>query len=148
MILVDTSVLIAFLKGTANDQVSLFDNILDKHIPYGINEFIYQEVLQGSKDLMEFERLKEYFQTIPFYYLKEGRISFEKAAYMNFACRKSGIAIRSTIDLLIAQTAIENELYLLHRDADFANMAKVIPELKIYNKENFDWRSPISPGGA
>ena len=36
------------------------------------------------------------------------------------------------IDLLIAETAIENDLYLLHDDNDFINMAKVIKELKLY----------------
>src|SRR5664280_1182033 len=122
MILVDTSVLIDFLKGAINDYVSLFDDILDKHIPFGINEFIYQEVLQGSKTITEFNKLKKYF---------------EKAAYMNFTCRRAGITIRSTIDLLIAQTAIENNLYLLHKDEDFTNIAKIIPELKVYKKGDF-----------
>jgi hypothetical protein len=135
MILVDTSVLIDFLKGTSNDHVSLLDDILDKRIPYGINVFIYQEILQGSRNMAEFERLKEYFQTIPFYYLSAGNGSFEKAAHLNIVCRKSGIMIRSTIDLLVAQTAIENNLYLLHKDADFTRMAKVIPELKIYGRD-------------
>jgi len=137
MILVDTSVLIDFLKGTDNESVALFEDILDKRIPYGINEFIYQEVLQGSRSISEFNKLKEYFETIPFYYLSNGKESFEKAAYINFACRISGITIRSTIDLLIAQTAIENNLYLLHKDSDFTNIAKVIPEFKIYNKKDF-----------
>ena len=36
------------------------------------------------------------------------------------------------IDLLIAETAIENDLYLLHGDNDFINIAKVIKELKLY----------------
>ena len=38
------------------------------------------------------------------------------------------------IDLLIAETAIENDLYLLHDDNDFTNMAKVIKELKLYEQ--------------
>jgi predicted nucleic acid-binding protein len=40
--------------------------------------------------------------------------------------------VRSTIDLLVAQTAIENNLFLLHNDSDFTNMAKAIKELKIF----------------
>jgi predicted nucleic acid-binding protein len=132
MILVDTSTLINYLKGGATLGVRLFDEILDKSIPYGINEFIYQEILQGSKTVSEFEKLKEYLNTIPFYCLREGKASFEKAAYLNLSCRKSGITIRSTIDFLIAQTAIENDLYLLHDDDDFNKIARVVPELKIY----------------
>jgi len=136
MILVDTSVIIDFLKGVQADAVTLFDDILENKIPYGINEFIYQEVLQGAKNLAEYNRLKEYLETIPFYFLLHGRESFEKAAFINFTCRRSGITIRSTIDLLIAETAIENSLFLLHKDGDFDNIAKIISELRIY-KRNF-----------
>ncbi|MEI6385035.1 MAG: hypothetical protein WCQ50_00260 [Spirochaetota bacterium] len=46
--------------------------------------------------------------------------------------RKAGITIRSTMHLLIAQTAIENDLLLLHDDRDFTNMARAIPELRMY----------------
>ena len=102
MILVDTSVLIDFLKGRANERVSAFSEILDRRLPFGINEFICQEILQGAATAAEFDKLKEYLETIPFYRLKEGKGSFEKAAYLNIACCKSGITIRSTIDLLIA----------------------------------------------
>ena len=56
-----------------------------------------------------------YFETIPLYHLK-----YDKESY------------RSTINLLIAETAIENNLYLLHNDSDFINMAKVMKELKLY----------------
>ncbi|HHY79050.1 MAG TPA: PIN domain nuclease [Thermoanaerobacter sp.] len=45
---------------------------------------------------------------------------------------KKGITIRSTIDLLIAQTAIENNLYLLHDDKTFSLIAQVDERLKEY----------------
>ncbi len=51
---------------------------------------------------------------------------------MNVKCRTKGITIRSTIDLLIAQTAIDNDVMLLANDSDFLNIAKIIPELKIF----------------
>ena len=132
MIIVDTSVLIDYLKGMDNVKVKVFDKILENGVPFGINDFIYQEVLQGSRTLEEFESLKEYLETIPFYYLTKGKESYEKAAYINIICRKAGITVRSTIDLLIAQTAIENDLFLLHNDKDFSNINKILPELKIY----------------
>jgi len=58
--------------------------------------------------------------------------SFAKAARLNFLCRKAGITIRSTIDLLIAQTALENKLHLLHNDNDFETLKTVAPELKTW----------------
>jgi predicted nucleic acid-binding protein len=132
MILVDTSVLIDYLRGTENQVVAAFDRILEQHMPYGINEFIYLEILQGARTEKEYRKLQEYFATIPFYSLGRGKESFEQAAYLNFACRRSGVMVRSTIDLLVVQTAIENNLFLLHNDSDFTNMAKAIKELKIF----------------
>lgn len=132
MILVDTSILIDFLRGSDNDGTSLFDRVISSGIEFGINNFIYQEILQGSKTQNEFSVLQQYLSSLPFYDLKNGRQSFEKAAELNYLCRKSGITVRSTVDLLIAETAIENDLFLLHNDNDFTNMAKCISALKIY----------------
>ena len=132
MILVDTSVLINYLKDQKTKAVEQFEYILDKGLTYGINTFIYQEILQGAKTDKEYNLLKEYFETIPLYYLKYGKKSYEQAALINIRCRQKGVTIRSTIDLLIVETAIENNLYLLHDDNDFINMAKIIKELQLY----------------
>ncbi|MFA6856450.1 MAG: PIN domain nuclease [Treponema sp.] len=135
MILLDTSVLIDYLKDTENAATNTLDEIIDNNLPYGICDYVYQELLQGTKTEKDFKKLKEYLETLPFYYLNYGKESFERAALLNFKCRRTGVTIRSTIDLLIAETAIENNLYLLHNDADFDNMAKKITELKIYKTE-------------
>lgn len=132
MILVDTSILIDFWRGSDNDGTSLFDRVISSGIEFGINNFIYQEILQGSKTQNEFSVLQQYLSSLPFYDLKNGRQSFEKAAELNYLCRKSGITVRSTVDLLIAETAIENDLFLLHNGNDFINMEKCISALKIY----------------
>jgi predicted nucleic acid-binding protein len=132
MILLDTSVLIDYLKDTKNAATKTLDEIIDNNLTYGICDYVYQELLQGTKTEKEFKKLKEYLETLPFYYLNYGKESFEKAALLNFKCRRAGVTIRSTIDLLIAEIAIENNLYLLHNDADFDNMAKKVTELKIY----------------
>lgn len=132
MILVDTSVLIAYFKGIANESTDKFENILTEKIPFGINNFIYQELLQGTSSEANFKKLKTYLETQTFYEFKQGRKSYEDAAKMYYDCRKSGITVRGSIDLLIAQTAIENDLSLLHDDRDYTNIAKVIKKLKIY----------------
>ncbi len=131
MILVDTSVLIDYLKGNSNEPTELLDTIIENGLSFGICNFVYQEILQGVKTEQEFDSLKEYLQALPFYELKFGTQSYENTALLNFCCRRAGITIRSTIDLLIAQIAIENNLYLLHNDKDFDFLANVISELKI-----------------
>ena len=131
MILVDTSVLIDYLKGRENDKSNLFQIILNRNLPYGITNLIFLEVLQGAKSKREFNKIKKYLETIVFYDLKNGKESYEKIAELNLYCRKSGITVRSTIDLIIAQIAIENELSLLHNDRDFDNISSVVSELRI-----------------
>jgi predicted nucleic acid-binding protein len=131
MILVDTSVLIQFFKGTSGEGAKRFGLVLQREIPFGINSLIFQEVLQGAGSEKEYLILKKYLETQRFYHLKDPVDSFARAAKIYLDCRKKGITIRSTIDCLIAQTALENDLILLHEDSDFDLMAKIIP-LKIY----------------
>jgi predicted nucleic acid-binding protein len=126
MVLVDTSVLIDYLRGTNNEATRSFQYILDKTIVFGINSFIYLEVLQGVKTDKDYQTVKSYLDTQKFYRLRDEKESFSDAARIYFYCRKKGITINSTVDCLIAQTAIENELMLLHNDSDFEKMRKVV----------------------
>jgi len=132
MILVDTSVLIALLKNVKNKATEKFEQVIKNKIPYGINFYIYQEILQGAKNEHEFKLLKEYLGSQKFYNLKNGQKSHEDAAKLYFTCRKAGYTVKSTIDLLIVQTAIENNLSLLHNDSDFINIAEIIGELQLF----------------
>ena len=131
MILVDTSILIDFFKGVKNSSTDKFKSILLQKIPFGINSFIFQEVLQGAKSEEEFKHLSKYLVTQHFFHPKDPVDSFTRAARIYFDCRKKGITIRSTIDCIVAQTTLEHDLHLLHNDKDFEIMAKVIP-LKLY----------------
>jgi predicted nucleic acid-binding protein len=70
MILVDTSVLINYLKGGGESKTMLFAAVLSKEVPYGISPYTYQEILQGTKTDGEFGLLKEYLSTQRIYYDK------------------------------------------------------------------------------
>ena len=132
MILVDTSVLIDSFRGASNPTTKRFNEIRAREIPFGINNYIYQELLLGAATVGDFETLSVFLITLRFYNLLHGRDSHESAALLYFRCRKKGLVIRSTIDFLIAQTAIEHNLLLLHNDSDFTSMAKIIKKLIIY----------------
>ena len=132
MILVDTSVLIGYFKKHKGIPYNKMDFIINNDLPYGICFYVYQELLQGSANEREYKLLKEYLDTLPFYDLKYGKESFENASLMYMNCRKKGMTINSTVDLLIAEIAIENNLYLLHDDNDFKNISKIYRNLKIY----------------
>jgi predicted nucleic acid-binding protein len=131
MVLVDTSVLIDYLRGRESGATRRFQDLLDRHIPYGINSFIYLEVLQGVRTVNDFAQVKTYLDTQRFFRLLDEKESYAAAASIYFKCRKNGITINSTVDCLIAQTAIENNLLLLHNDADFVKMRKVV-DLKFF----------------
>ena len=131
MLLVDTSVLVDFFRGRHNRQCLQFKKILEQEIPFGITSYSLQEVLQGAKSETEYETLLEYLRTQRYFHPKDSIESFAEAARIYFALRKKGITVASTIDCLIAQIAIDHDLFLLHRDSDFDKIATLVP-LKSY----------------
>lgn len=131
MVLVDTSVLVDSFKGSTNGKVDLFRKVLREKMPFGISAYTYQELLQGARDNHEFAKLKKYLSATHIYFLPEAIETFEKAAKIFFDLRRHGITPRSTLDILIALTAIENNLRLLHNDKDFDTMSVKLPSLKI-----------------
>lgn len=132
MILVDTSILINYFRDVENDGTTQFMEIMEKEIPFGINNYVYQELLQGCLTEKDFKLLKKYLDGQKFYDFKNARESHANAARLYFDLRRKGITIRNTIDCLIAQMTIENDLYLLHDDADFTRIAGHFP-IKIWN---------------
>ena len=131
MILIDTSVLIDFFKGAQNVAVEKLQNALSQKMHIGITAGIFQELLQGAKNEKEFNLLKRYLETQHFYHPKHPVESYDEAAKIYMFCRKKGVTVRSTADCLIARIAIEHDLLLLHNDADFIAMAKVV-DLKFF----------------
>jgi predicted nucleic acid-binding protein len=107
-------------------------HLVDNSQPFGICNHIYQELLQGALNKKEFELLRSYLGTLPFFELKYGKHSYENAAQLFFDCRRNGITVRSSIDLIIAEIAIENDLYLLHNDKDYNAISHVDNALKFY----------------
>jgi hypothetical protein len=131
MILVDSSVWIDFFKGFNTDPVQILERLLQEEEDLSLSDYILTEVLQGFKKDTDFERARKYFLLFPIYSLASPG-SYIQAAQIYRLCRQRGITIRNTMDCLIAQTALENDLVLLHDDSDFDRLAEVIP-LAIYN---------------
>jgi predicted nucleic acid-binding protein len=130
--LIDTSVWIDFFRQCKTPAVNKFYQILDFNQNYAITELIYQEVIQGALTETDFNKLDDYLMAQLFCYPKYHPETYRQAAQIYFTCRRKGITIRSTIDCMIAQLAIEHELILLHNDKDFEQIAKVFPALKLW----------------
>ena len=133
MILVDTSVLIDFLRNKTNEAVERFQVVLDLKIPFGITSQIYQELLQGTESEHDFQTLKRYLDTWTFYSSEDEKKTYAQAAYLYFRCRRQGLTIKSSVDCLIVQLALENNLKVLHNDKDFDHIKKVVPALQFWS---------------
>lgn len=129
MYLVDTSVWISYLQGRDSDAAALLDKLLLNPLAVGINHQIYLEILQGAKDKKAFDQLDCYFSGQRFHEFSEATASYREAARIYFNCRRKGITIRSSVDCLIAQCALENNLILLHEDRDYLRMQSCTPNL-------------------
>jgi predicted nucleic acid-binding protein len=131
MVLVDTSVLIDFFRNKCNEGTKKLESLVKSGTKFGISNIIYLEILQGAASKKDFDLLKTYLGTQNFYDLKNGRDSHSAAAEMYRKCREAGITV-GTIDLLIVQTTLENNLSLLHNDRDYIMVQNVVPELKFH----------------
>jgi predicted nucleic acid-binding protein len=127
MILVDTSVLIDFLSGRETNATSLFERMAAEPALFCLTPVIVQEILQGARDVREWETLDRYLRGQLLAHTEDAMATAIAAARIFFDCRRRGWTIRSTVDCLIAQIALEGDLTLLHSDRDFEVIARIRP---------------------
>jgi hypothetical protein len=89
---------------------------------------VLYEILQGVRRDNDFAKIHDHFED--FNYLEASRRTHVQAAKMYRQLRRKGITIRKSVDCLIAATAIEHKVRLLHNDRDFDAIARHF-ELKI-----------------
>lgn len=130
MYLVDTSVWVDFFKASPTPPVERLKALLTAGTEVGLTATILQEILQGTDDDRQFAKYRSCFETQPIYLLKDPIETAVTAARIYFDCRRRGITVRSSNDCLIAQTALEHNLVLLHDDEDFRRISGVLNELK------------------
>ncbi len=135
MYLVDTSVWINLYRGIQTQATQNLSTLLKAERPYSVAGIIIQEVLQGAKTEQDYLALKSHISTQKICQPAHPFETYAEAAQIYYKCRRKGITIRSTIDCLIAQLAIENEIILLHDDHDFIEIAKVEQKLVLFDAE-------------
>lgn len=130
MIIIDTSALIEFLNKTGSSFDREIESLINSDEDTAIADIVLTEVLQGIKDDKDYMEVKQALLSFSVYSLK-GVDSFIAAADLYRKCRETGHTIRNTVDLLIAQIALENDLIILHNDRDFETLADIC-KLRIY----------------
>lgn len=117
MILVDSSVWIDWFRDAPTAEVDRLDRLIG-HRHLAIGDLILTEVLQGTANEREFERVRGFLIEFPVVEISGRDIAVEAAR--NFQrLRARGITVRKTIDTLIATRCIRDDHQLLFRDRDF-----------------------------
>lgn len=127
MIVVDTSVLVDFLKGRKSAAADAFRRLEIEDMPYAIPAFCCQELLQGAKDQREWELLLEHLRCQRVLASRDPLSSHIEAARIYYDCRRKGMTVRSAVDCFIAQLVLEEDGILLHDDDDFEKIRSVRP---------------------
>lgn len=117
MVIVDTTVWIDYLAGTANGQTSWLDRELTRQ-RLGLTDLIFCEVLQGIRSDPDFARARRDLEK--FHIFETGGIDVALAAAQNYRLlRRRDATVRKTIDCLIATFCLQAGHQLLHHDRDF-----------------------------
>jgi predicted nucleic acid-binding protein len=117
VVIVDTTIWVDYLHGTANPETDWLDAELERQ-RLGVTDLILCEVLQGVRDeaiATDVER-----QLLKLEVFATGGVELAREAARNYrTLRRRGQTVRRTIDCLIATFCIREQHWLLHRDRDF-----------------------------
>lgn len=135
MIVLDTSILsLAFRRrrretGDEPPPVAALRKLIADDAPLVVPGIVLQELLSGVSSREQFRKLQQAMAGFPL--LLSGETHHVRAAQINNACRRHGVAC-STIDALIAAQVIESGGRLFTTDADFQRIAMHSP-LKLFD---------------
>jgi predicted nucleic acid-binding protein len=86
---------------------------------------VYQEILQGIRDEGTYREIRHILKAAQFVEDPMQLSLYEEGAQLYRLARRQGVTVRSSVDCLIAATAIRHDLLVLHHDRDFPNLARV-----------------------
>lgn len=124
MIVVDSSVWIATLRGTDSEPVRrLRANVEMEDDQILIGDLILLEVLQGARDTAHAVRIERSLRRYPVAAMLDDHLAV-RAANNYRTLRERGITVRKTIDVIIGTFCIKGGHHLLHDDRDFEPMGR------------------------
>jgi predicted nucleic acid-binding protein len=122
-VLVDTSAWIDFFRKREPERHELVATLLREGRAMGTG-IVALELLRGAKTTKELKLVSELFETLNMVY--QAPSTYVAAGKMGYDLARNGYTL-STVDLLIAQIAIENELSLLTLDRHFLTIGEYFP---------------------
>ncbi len=122
MIVVDSSVWIANLRGLDTPTVRKLQAAVDDGGNILIGDLILLEVLQGARDKAHADRIERNMRRYPIASMLDGNLAAPAARnYRSLQAR--GITVRKTVDMIIGTFCIAGNHVLLHDNRDFDPMA-------------------------
>jgi predicted nucleic acid-binding protein len=121
--MVDTSVWVDFFNHHLSPQAQRLTAAIQQNEPIAITGLIYTEILLGLKNDTDAQRVSQLL-AICDWAQEPSRHDYAQAAKLYRDCRSQGVTIRSTIDCLIVQLCIRDDLTLFAKDRDFEQMAR------------------------
>lgn len=129
--IVDTSAVVEFLRGTGSTTHRALACALRDEVPLWIPAVVLQEVLQGARDASHFIRLQAQLDQLPVFEPEDSHELHRQAALLFARCRWQGVTVRSPMDCVVAACALEADMQLLARDRDFTEICRIEPKLKL-----------------
>lgn len=121
----DTSALLPFLAGRSTRASEAVADVLSEGLEIALTPIVVQEVLQGAREEQEWRKLRSYLLTQVILSPHDPMATHVAAARIYYDCRRRGLTVRSTLDCVVAQIAIEHDVPLLHDDRDYEAIAQV-----------------------
>ena len=122
MILVDTSAWVEFLRATGSSADAALERLAGSN-RIATTDAVVAELMSGARSETELSAVRRMLSGPRFYPIRP-LFDYESAADIHRRCRAAGSS-PGMVECLIAAVAINNDLELLHRDADFEDIAEV-----------------------
>lgn len=124
MVIIDTTVLIDYMRGRSTAEAVWFERELGRQ-RFGLTDLILCEILQGVPDDNSSRRVHRELSRFEIY--DTGGEDLAVAAARNFRLlRQRGRTVRKTIDVLIATFCLRQGFSLLHCDRDYDHFEEIL----------------------
>jgi hypothetical protein len=125
VIAVDTSAVIDLLRNRPTALARNLELLIELGEPLGFPAPVAQELLQGARDEGEWRVLSRYVASQEI--LLPDHETYRRAAKIYYDCRRAGLTVRSSVNCLVAQLALDRGGFLLGDDRDYVAIATVRP---------------------
>ncbi len=119
MLVVDSSVWIAYFNAADDPAALMLDQLLDHgEVRLVVPDLVLFEVLRGFRHERDHRQARLLMETLSIEAVGGADMALAAAQHYR-SLRAQGITVRSPIDVLVATFCIERDYALLHRDRDF-----------------------------